>query len=159
MTAFKLWCVLYICKNFWKNVTISNKNLLDKIGNLWYLYQDDLNRTVICNFQYCPFITLWLTLQLIWKLMIQTWVKSWLVFKIKQDGVEHRKTLGHFRSINTHMTNHHQNLQEYQWITTKLAHPGLHNARSSLTRKRKKRAYKYRGIASPIFKTSLWWKC
>ena len=58
----------------------------------------------------------------------------------RQDGVEHRKTLGHFRSINTNMTNHHQNLQEYQWITTKLAHPGLHNARSSLTCKRKKHA-------------------
>ena len=61
-------------------------------------------------------------------------------YQKEQDGVEHRKTLGHFRSINTNMTNHHQNLQEYQWITTKLAHPGLHNARSSLTWKRKKHA-------------------
>ena len=64
--------------------------------------------------------------------------RQWL--HCKQDGVEHRKTLGHFRSVNTNMTNHHQNLQEYQWITTKLAHPGLHNARSSLTWKRKKHA-------------------
>ena len=31
------------------------------------------------------------------------------------------KSFGHFRSINTNMTNHHQNLQEYQWITTKLS--------------------------------------
>ena len=31
---------------------------------------------------------------------------------LQQDGVEHWKTLGHFRSINTNMTNHHQNLQE-----------------------------------------------
>ena len=73
-----------------------------------------------------------------------TWIMRLQMFinnnKTQQDGVEHRKTLGHFRSINTNMTNHHQNLQEYQWITTKLAHPGLHNARSSLTWKRKKHA-------------------
>ena len=42
-------------------------------------------------------------------------------YNIHKRWLEHRKTLGHFRSINTIMTNHHQNLQEYQWITTKLS--------------------------------------
>ena len=31
MTAFKLRRVVYICKNFWKNVITINKNSLDKI--------------------------------------------------------------------------------------------------------------------------------
>ena len=34
MTAFKLQRVMYICKNFWKNVITSNKNSLHKIGVL-----------------------------------------------------------------------------------------------------------------------------
>ena len=49
---------------------------------MWYLCQGDPKRTNTFNSQYCPFITLWLTWQRFWKLMIHTWMNSQFVFII-----------------------------------------------------------------------------
>ena len=37
MTAFKLRCVVYICRNFWSHVITSDTKSLQKFEIVWYL--------------------------------------------------------------------------------------------------------------------------